>query len=603
MLSDSAANQDEKEALETVLGHIRRIWTAVQNEDISEAETLSVLKLIYVVTLDVEADEAAEREALNLLAMAVVRRSGDEKAAWARVVQIVGELSQRRSGIDVAGLRAALQETVPLKTAPSYEADVEKLRKHSESTLAYLEHNSRITMGSAVIRAERVVVSALQQASESDSIVVVGVPGAGKSGVLHDYCRGLTNEGRNVICLATDQIAAKSLGELRNELGLEHDILDVISNWPGDRTAFLVIDALDASRGDPAGAALVSLMDSVVRKKGRWRVVASIRKYDLRYSPVLRELFRTQITAGVSPEFQDAEFALERHVNVPLFTDTELASVRQQSHPLDQLLATAPTALHDLVRVPFNLRLMADIVHGGINIAELRPIRTQSELLRRFWQHRILGTSDADLRERIIQNACRFMIADRRLRIGRQKIVEPASSAALQALLSGQVLIEWQAHSAAVPDRQIIAFAHNILFDFAASQLFLPREADRVAEVLSRDPDLVLIIRPSFVMRFEQLWREDRIEFWKLLFHVSAAPEIPAIGKLIGVTVLGELGAELDDLEPLITALESSDVNTRQQAETVFRHLVGALTATGISRLAGPNAGPWNKMLAKVTEQ
>jgi len=121
------------------------------------------------------------------------------------------------------------------------------------------------------------------------------------------------------------------------------------------------------------------------------------------------------------------------------------------------------------------------------------------------------------------------MIADRRLRIGRQKIVEPGSSAALQALLSEQVLIEWQTHSAAVPDRQIIAFAHNILFDFAASQLFLPRDADQVAEVLSRDQDLVLIIRPSFVMRFEQLWREDRAEFWKLLFHVSAAPEIPTI--------------------------------------------------------------------------
>jgi hypothetical protein len=168
------------------------------------------------------------------------------------------------------------------------------------------------------------------------------VPGAGKSDVLHDYCRYLINEGRDVICIATDQIAARSLGELRNELGLEHDILDVISNWPGDRNVFLVIDALDATRVDPAGAALVSLMDSVVRKKERWRVVASIRKYDLRYSPVLRELFRTQVAAGVSPEFQGAEFALERHVNVPLFTDTELASVRQQSHSLDQLLATAP---------------------------------------------------------------------------------------------------------------------------------------------------------------------------------------------------------------------------------------------------------------------
>lgn len=602
-LSDAAVNQGEKEALETVLGHIRRVWLADQTEDVDETEALRILKLMYVVSLDVEADDAAEREALNLLAMIVVKRSGDEKAAWARIVQIVGELSQKRSGIDEAGLRAALQETVPLKTAPSYAGDVVKLRKYTESTLSYLEHNSRIAMGTTVIRAERAVVSALQQASEADSVVVVGVPGAGKSGVLHDYCQALINEGRDVICLATDQIAARSLGELRNELGLEHEILDTISNWPGNKNGFLVIDALDATRGDPAGAALVTLMNAVVRKKSRWRVAASIRKYDLRYSPVLRELFRIQTASGISAEFRDTEFSFVRHVNVPLFTDNELASVRQQSQELDHLLATAPAALHELVRVPFNLRLMADIVHGGLSIAELRPIRTQSELLTRFWQHRVLEASDADLRERVIQNACRFMIADRRLRTDRQKIVEPGSSAALQALLSGQVLIEWQAHSAAVPNRHIVAFAHNILFDFAASQLFLPRDADQVAEVLSHDPDLVLIIRPSFVMRFEQLWREDRPEFWKLLFHVSAAPNIPTIGKLIGVTVLAELGVVLQDLDPLVVALDSSDDNARERAETVFRHLVGALTATDISKLAGPHAGPWSEMLAKVTEQ
>lgn len=94
---------------------------------------------------------------------------------------------------------------------------------------------------------------------------------------------------------------------------------------------------------------------------------------------------------------------------------------------------------------------MADIVHGGINIAELHPIRTQSELLRRFWQYRVLGASDADLRERVIQQ------------------------------------------------------------------------------------------------------------------------------------FLGELGAELGDMEPLIAALESSDANTRQRVKIVFRHLVGALTALAVS--------------------
>ena len=275
-------------------------------------------------------------------------------------------------------------------------------------------------------------------------------------------------------------------------------------------------------------------MQAVIREKNRWHVVASIRKYDLRYSPVLRELFRAHSASGISPEFKDAS-SLERHVKVPLFTEAELSSVCQQAPALDQLLALAPVALQDLVRVPFNLRLMADIVESGVNMAELRPIRTQSELLRRFWMYRVLGGSDANLRERVIQQTCRCMIEDRRLRTDRQRIVEPGSAAALEALLSGQVLIDWQTPSAAIPSRQVIAFAHHILFDFAASQLFLPVQADQLAELLSHDPDLVLMVRPSIVMRYEQLWREQRTEFWNLLFQISALPQIPVVGKVIGV--------------------------------------------------------------------
>src|SRR5262249_45673095 len=170
-------------------------------------------------------------------------------------------------------------------------------------------------------------------------------------------------------------------------------------------------------------------------------------------------------------------------------------------------------------------------------------------------------------------------------------------------LLSGQVLTEWQAASAAAPNRQIIAFAHHILFDFAVSQLFLPPESDSVLELLSHDPDLVVVIRPSIVMRFEQLWRENRPEFWSLLFKLAAHPDIPAVGKLIGANVLTEVVQELEDLEPLKELLQSKDADTRAVAETVFRHLVGALTAREPSKFAGISAGPWCDMLAEITNQ
>jgi len=253
----------------------------------------------------------------------------------------------------------------------------------------------------------------------------------------------------------------------------------------------LVIDALDGSRGDPTGSALLAVMQAVMQRNDQWHVAASIRKYDLRYSPVLRELFLLQGTTAISAEFQDAEFAIERHINVPLFTDAELAAIREQAPSLDQLLESAPAALHGLLRVPFSLRLMANIVESGVNLADLRPIRTQGELLRRFWPYRVLHASNADLRERVVQQACRLMVTDRRLRVDRQKIVEPGSVSALVALLSGQVLMEWQATSVGAPNRQIISFAQE--FDAKAvllqSHLDYTQAHDEITHAMGRTPE------------------------------------------------------------------------------------------------------------------
>ncbi|NET60324.1 MAG: hypothetical protein F6K47_30535 [Symploca sp. SIO2E6] len=62
------------------------------------------------------------------------------------------------------------------------------------------------------------------------------------------------------------------------------------------------------------------LIAQVRNTSGRWRVVASIRKFDLRYGTELQRLFR-----GTSPtEFQDKEFTNVCHLNVPQLSDDEL---------------------------------------------------------------------------------------------------------------------------------------------------------------------------------------------------------------------------------------------------------------------------------------
>lgn len=193
-LPDAANNQTEHAALDIVTGHIRRVWMTVTRQDSTEGELLKIMRLMYVTVLDVETGGSAEGQALDLLALAVVAHQNQATPAWSRILQIVADLSQRRSGTDPAALRAVLQPTIPLKTAPSYQDDVEKLKKHSKTTLDYLSHNSRIVLGGTTIRAERGVVAALHSASEEESVVVVGVPGAGKSAALHDYAQSVVNE-------------------------------------------------------------------------------------------------------------------------------------------------------------------------------------------------------------------------------------------------------------------------------------------------------------------------------------------------------------------------------------------------------------------------
>jgi hypothetical protein len=86
-------------------------------------------------------------------------------------------------------------------------------------------------------------------------------------------------------CSLLTNLEAASVGSLRNEIGLSHEFIDVLKNWPETRPGFLIIDALDAARSESSANALRQLIAAVLGLQGRWRVVVSIRKYDVRYSP------------------------------------------------------------------------------------------------------------------------------------------------------------------------------------------------------------------------------------------------------------------------------------------------------------------------------
>ena len=604
-LDDVAGNAQERRALSVVRDHIKRSWHAALRTDPTNSAVRELLRLLRIQVLDVDHGGTSEQEAKDRLRTAVLRYPNQADAAWGQLIALCARLAANRSGADRPGLQQALLAAgIEVQAVRSYREDIERLKAYSQTMVASLAGLARIRVGTDEVKLQRQSTDELRRAANDDSLLVVGEPGAGKSGALHDLAQTLLGQGDDVVFLAVDRLNAQSLGELRGELGLDGNLTDVLANWPGLTPAFLIIDALDAARAELAARAIQDLIQIVVAQSGRWRVVASIRKFDLRYNQELRQLF-----VGAPPTtLHDVEFSSIRHLNIPQLSDDEFAEVQTQSPALKKLIDSAPLELRELLRAPFNLRIMAELLGAGLGVDDLTPIRTQLELLDRYWVYRVIRSDgQGDARERVLQRACEAMVEDRTLRVDRSRVVDVSVSSQLHDLLSTQVLTEWQPSPAGTPDRYVLTFSHHVLFDYAVARLLLRGSLDVPVTLLTDDPELVIVIRPSLLLHFRHLWTADpsRKPFWHLVSQIIRSDTIPEIGKLIGPAVGAEMAEVLPDLEPLYTAIENSDATSQSTAKQALGHLVGALLAVPSDNrpLIGQDAGPWCELLERVSRQ
>ena len=594
---NAATNNQERRVLSALKGHLNRSWEQVIGFYPTDDELRPLLTLIQVHALDIDDGEIGEREAKTLLRTTVLKEPDHADVAWARLVGLCADLAAKRSGANRPTLQnVLLTSSLPLAVPRGYSEDIEKLRRYTEMTSGTLAHLSRIRVGDTTIKIQRDSTEAIIQAVKKDSLLVVGEPGAGKSGALHDLVEAVKSTEQDCVFLAVDRLSSRSLFELKGEMGLDHEFLEVLDNWPGLRPGILVIDALDAARGNLAGQMLRDLIRQVLERQGRWRIVASIRKFDLRHAAEVRPLFSGSTETG----FQDEEFMGICHVKVPRLSNDELSQVRSQSGDMNSLIQSAAPELSKLLRVPFNLRLLAELLGGGATVCELHPIKTQLDLLDRYWSYRVVREDAyADDRETILRKTCESMVKARTLRIDRADIADAQFGPHINDLLSNELLIEWR------QDRYVIAFAHHVLFDYAVARLLLRGTPENFVRRLIKDPELALVIRPSLVFHFRHLWLVDSDHelFWKVVLEIMNVNEIPEIGKLIGPSVVAESASQLSDLETLCLALEEPITEKETAAEGVLKHIVGALTAETTEQvpLVGPDAGPWCKLLERVS--
>ena len=572
----------------------------------TDDELVHALALMRIEVLDVDPGGDTEREAKSVLRDIVLADPAQSDAAWAFLIHLCAQFAETRAGTGRSGLQRSLQAAgFSLKVPRSYEPDVAKLRSITGRTKDALTDLATIRVAGKVVRIDRAVTQEIQRLSASQSILVVGEPGAGKSGTMVHFAEQLKSQDRDYVMLAVDRLTAASEGELRVELGLEHNLDDVLENWEGNAPAFLIIDALDAARGGSAAQTIRSLIARVTAGNTRWRVIASIRKFDLRYSEELRDLFVAGSSAIDLSEFRDREFLAVSHVNVRALSNSELQQVQSQSPDLATLVNRAPAPLHDLLRNPFNLRLLAALLSGGMTLDQLTPIQTQLQLLDKYWRHRVIGSDrKGDMRELVIRRVCEAMTEARMLRVDLARVADVASGDALTDLKSAHVLVEWQPEVDREPNRYVLAFSHHVLFDYGAARLLLRGDSGALVRRIEQQPELTLILHPSFSLHFHYLWRtESKASFWGLTFQLVESSGVPEIGKLIGPAAAAELGQASRDFDPLLSRMRKPDAQTRSVADQVFEHIVGAiLVAPRESHpLVGPAAGPWAELMEQVS--
>lgn len=553
----------ETKALSQFDACVRQAWTATETTEPLTDEILNAIShLTYVYTIDPEgSDRGAWAAALN----PVLTTQADAQSVFNLLERIAGDLMSARGGRTLATLRADLMARGACLAARSdFRKDIDTLTNYSlrtEQTLAALEV---VEAGDGdLVGITRHCQSAVNAAALGGHLLLIGEPGAGKSAVINAVGRALRSRGRDVVQLAVDRFSVESLEGISRALGLDHDLPAVLDSWDGPDMAFLLIDALDASRGQSGEAAFKRLIESVIELKGRWTVVASIRIFDLRLGQNFRSLFK-----GIPPEkeLQGEGFANVRHIQIPPWSDDEFAELLSRTPRLAEILVHCSAKLRELAMVPFNTQLLANLVATGSVSRDFTGIDSQTALLNLYWDKRVSPHGVAA--EVCLRTVVEDMIAAGSLRAQRLKVAA-ANPAILDTLTGEGVLVLTNAERS-------VYFRHHLLFDYVTSRVFL--DPDGVASGSATFPKakgLGLVLAPAMGFLLQALWVEDsdHRRFWTAVGNLLSAPNCDPIIRSIAARMAAELPVESADVDAFAAKINGGSPN----AVAAFPHVVGAM--------------------------
>lgn len=508
-------NVKEREALDLFALLARTAWAGLSSTPASEADLVDMARLFRIVRFSMDEGDDNWREASRVLGSRLYGSEANGEAPLRDLKGIIRGLIGSGAPADRDGLIRALRTRGHNDVgAPNFELDLARLAAATQAELGRLAGHTVLPIGGGVA-IRRHSQAPLAHAVATGSLIVIGEPGAGKTGTLAALARDLRAAGDTVVFLSVDRFPGIAVAaDLQSELGLSRPLVDVLAAAPGMSRKVLMIDALDAARGGPAEGVFGNLIEAMsATLTGQWTVVASCRTFDLKNGRRFREAL-----PGSPPDATFAEPGLEavRHFRVPRLSEADLSAAGASAPALGALLAAAPERLRDLLRNVFNLSLAAQLLEDGASPDSIRTVATQSDLIDAYEDRRLVGTQ----LQRAAAAAVEAMVDRRRLAV--RKVV--VTHDRLDEVIQTGVLTD---------AGDLVGFSHHVLFDHVAGRFFLSWD-DPAALIrqVSGDSSLALMLAPSLRFALERLWRRDghgKPAVWRLLADIYASTSVDPV--------------------------------------------------------------------------
>ena len=367
--------------------------------------------------------------------------------------------------------------------------------------------------------------------------VVVGSPGVGKTFAVADLAARFVSEMRPCLFVPVTDLGNATSKAIRLGLRADRDPLD---KFRDDVTAsagpsgVVIVDSFDAARDPKVRLRVLSFIRRLVAEAGGdWQVLVTVRTYDAAKSSDLLELF----PAGSieDPQVAQQEWRTVRQFEVPLLEQAEVDRAIEQIRGLHTIYASAGPGFRELLRTPFNIWLVEGILgahptpSGNDQTPLLSGTESEIELLTRYWRRWVTDAHNGMARTTIVSSLAQAMVRGRTMAVQTQRAYRMGPTDAWQDLLSGEVLTQ------AGPGDRVVAFRHNILFDYATS-IYVMQEAPRdLAKMLRADPARTLFLRPALLYLFARLWHTDAARFWQAFDALLAETDVAVrlVGRLI----------------------------------------------------------------------